>query len=33
MSKIWVQRKLKKPSRMTRAFLPVQNWRATASMP
>ena len=33
MSKIWVQRKLKKPSRITIAFLPVTNWRATASMP
>ena len=33
MSKICVQRKLNQPLRITSTFLPVANWRATASMP
>ena len=33
MSKIWVQRKLNQPLRITRQRWPVANWRATASMP
>ena len=32
-SKIWLQRKLNQPLRITRQRLSVANWRATASMP
>ena len=33
ISRIWLQRKLKKPLRITSTFWPSANWRATASMP
>ena len=33
ISRIWLQRKLKKPLRMISTFWSPANWRATASMP